>query len=1365
MNSKLDPYIIELESKIQILDVENATLSAKAEENLLLSRAFEEINDYDDIDNLFLNSLESISVLLNIQFSGLFDLIDKQLICKSSYALFSNKETLNIQLKVPETILKKLILNKVCVLNKTDAGFIFNYPGSDFVAEQAIIIPVNSEIVKSRFFVFIDDSSEQELAERIPLFEKINRIISAKLERIYYQNELIDLNAVLEKKINIRTEELQKQNAELVSERLRAEKSEMQARDILQTAMDGFWMVDIEGRFIQVNEIACKMLGYTRTEMLGMKISDIEEIESAEKVNERIEKITKNGEDRFESKHRCKHGEIIDVEVSVKSQPGHNMFVVFVRDITEHKHAEKELLEKNNRLLQSQKIARLGFLNWDINTNELFISDEVYKLFGLNKTGEFLAFESLMQVIHPDDVNFVGQNLEEGAKGIKPVNLDHRVIMPDGIVKWFHAEAELEKDKSGIPLNLRGVVQDITDRKYSEESLRESEERFHNAINDAPLPIMIHREGGIVEYINKKWVEITGYSIEEIPTIDLWTEKAYGIKKDETKKRIEKLYKIDKSVDEGEYILTTKSGKIQNLFFSSTSLGRNSEGKNIVISMALHLTERIRVLEELKESEERFRRAVLLAPNPIMIHNEDNQILQLSNGWTSYSGYAIEDIPTLGDWTQKAYGKKSELAKEYVDNLFEIKETANNGEWEIKSKNGDIRYWEFFTTPLGKFSDGKRVLLSTANDVTERRQGEKELIKLTTAVKQSANTIVITDIDGNIEYTNPKFTELTGYTAEEAKGLNPRILNAATQPKEYYAEMWKTISGGKTWKGEFHNKKKNGDLFWEQVTITPVKDKDGKIKNYLAVKEDITAKREAEQALKESEEKFRSMMQQSPSVIEIYNLNGLQIDVNKAYENLWGFSASTTVGKFNLLKSKEVESTGLLEYVKKAYSGETVNVPEYEFNPTGATEAKGKGRLRWLRTRMYPLKDTLGKVQNIVITHEDITIQKSAEQELIGALEKATESDRLKSAFLANMSHEIRTPMNGILGFSSLLKEPGLSGDEQQEYIGFIEESGARMLNIINDIVSISKIESGILDISLSETNINNQLEFVYNLLKLDAENKRLNLSFICALPEKEAVIYTDSEKFYGILTNLVKNAIKYTDTGTIEFGYEIVAMEHALSLQFYVKDTGIGILKDRQEAIFERFIQADIVDKMARQGAGLGLAITKAYVEMLDGKIWLESEPGKGSAFYFTIPYKTETLEKPNNKNEEVNAPIKNQVKNLKILIAEDDPSSEMLLSIAVSPFVKEIYKTTTGTETVETCRKNPDIDLVLMDIQMPGMNGYEATRKIREFNKNVVIIAQTAFALAGDREKAIDSGCNDYIGKPIKSKELLKMIGKYFN
>ena len=385
-------------------------------------------------------------------------------------------------------------------------------------------------------------------------------------------------------------------------------------------------------------------------------------------------------------------------------------------------------------------------------------------------------------------------------------------------------------------------------------------------------------------------------------------------------------------------------------------------------------------------------------------------------------------------------------------------------------------------------------------------------------------------------------------------------------------------------------------------------------------------------------------------------------------------------------------------------------------------------------------------------------------KELVEAKDKAEQSDKLKSAFLANMSHEIRTPMNGILGFAGLLKEPDLTGKEQQEYIGIIEKSGARMLNIINNIIDIAKIESGIVEVDLHESNINEQIDFIYNFFKPEVEKKNIKLLYRNALTTNEAVITTDREKLYAILTNLVKNAIKYTFKGSIEIGYTLKDANPA-ELEFYVADTGIGIPKDRQDAIFERFIQADITDKEAYQGAGLGLSISKAFVEMLGGKIRVESEEGRGSKFYFTIPYVAVSEIQAIHAPLSLDSQIINQIKNLKILIAEDDETSEMLLVRVIDSLSHEVLRSTTGSEAVEICRKNPDIDLVLLDIRMPGMNGYEAARLIRQFNQEVVIIAQTAYGLSGDKEKAIKAGCNDYLSKPIGKDELLVMIQKYFN
>jgi signal transduction histidine kinase/CheY-like chemotaxis protein len=374
--------------------------------------------------------------------------------------------------------------------------------------------------------------------------------------------------------------------------------------------------------------------------------------------------------------------------------------------------------------------------------------------------------------------------------------------------------------------------------------------------------------------------------------------------------------------------------------------------------------------------------------------------------------------------------------------------------------------------------------------------------------------------------------------------------------------------------------------------------------------------------------------------------------------------------------------------------------------------------------------------------------------------EKAELADKLKSAFLANMSHEIRTPMNGILGFAGLLKDENLTAGEKQNYIEIIEKSGNRLLNIINDILDISKIESGLTEIEISNTDVNEQLEYMFTFFVPEIEAKGMHLVLKNKLQGCDSVIKTDKEKLLAILTNLIKNAVKYSDKGTIEYG----CIKKDLFLEFYVKDSGIGISAEKQSAVFDRFVQADIDDKMAKQGSGLGLTITKAYVEMLGGKIWLQSAPEKGTTVYFTLPYNKEehlvslTVTGTKADDTEPELPM------LNILIVDDDETSACLITHILSKYSNKTEVVTDGLSAVETCKNDKSIDLILMDFQLPVMDGYEATRKIREFNKEIIIIGQTAFGFADDREKAINAGCNNYISKPMNRKLLIEMIFSYF-
>ncbi|MBJ7882795.1 ATP-binding protein [Gelidibacter salicanalis] len=459
---------------------------------------------------------------------------------------------------------------------------------------------------------------------------------------------------------------------------------------------------------------------------------------------------------------------------------------------------------------------------------------------------------------------------------------------------------------------------------------------------------------------------------------------------------------------------------------------------------------------------------------------------------------------------------------------------------------------------------------------------------------------------------------------------------------------------------------------------------------------------------------------------------------------------------------------------EKSRRAAELNIANKELVFQNAEKAKRAAELDIANIELiFQNKEKSKRAAELIIANKELLFQNEEKEkraaELIQAKEKAEESDRLKSAFLANMSHEIRTPMNGILGFTDLLREPELTGEIQQEYIRIIKKSGVRMLNIINDIISISKIESGQVEANIQEFNINHRIQFIYSFFKPEIERKGILFETKNTLQNKEAFIKSDSEKLYSILTNLVKNAIKHTEEGSIELGYVVKTENEHSELEFYVKDTGIGIPKDRQMAIFERFTQADISDEKAFQGAGLGLSISKAYVEMLGGKIRLESEEGKGSIFYFTLPYQTiqhhKTVSKTKNVSKRTQLKLDPQALGLKILIVEDDAISRMLISALVKDCSLMLFQAKTGVEAVDIFRNNPDIDLILMDIQMPVLNGLEATKQIRQFNNKVIIIAQTASGLSEEKEKTIEVGCNDYISKPISKEKLLALIQKHIN
>lgn len=382
------------------------------------------------------------------------------------------------------------------------------------------------------------------------------------------------------------------------------------------------------------------------------------------------------------------------------------------------------------------------------------------------------------------------------------------------------------------------------------------------------------------------------------------------------------------------------------------------------------------------------------------------------------------------------------------------------------------------------------------------------------------------------------------------------------------------------------------------------------------------------------------------------------------------------------------------------------------------------------------------------------------QEELIKAKEKAEESDKLKSAFLANMSHEIRTPMNGIIGFSELFIQDDISPEKRRSYANIVIESGKQLLTIVDDILDISKIEVGQITLYNQPVTVNDIITELFSFYSPKAKDQNLSLFPYKDLSDVQSVILTDKQRLVQVLNNLLSNAFKFTNKGHISFGYAAKGDY----LEFFVQDTGAGIPEHMHQLIFERFRQVEDHTIQRFRGTGLGLSISQKLVELLGGKIYLESEENVGTKFYFTIPY-TGTIkqEHPGNGQKElVTNPI---TANKTILLAEDEEINFLFLFELLSKQEIKILHAQNGLEAVELCKKHLEIDLVLMDVKMPEMDGLQATREIRLTRPDLPIIIQSAYAMDSDREAAFLAGATGFVSKPINKNILCEQIQKLLN
>jgi PAS domain S-box-containing protein len=1131
----------------------------------------------------------------------------------------------------------------------------------------------------------------------------------------------------------------------------------------LNSIGDGVISTDKSGLVVHMNPISEKLCGWKLADAIGKPLAEVFKIVNAETrktVANQVNKVLENGEIVGLANHTVlisKNGseyQITDSAAPIKTKQGEVRGVVLVfSDVTEKYRADKKLKESYNQFEMIINGANLGWWDWDIPSgdeiyNEILAKNLGYKLKEIEPNVKWWEGK-----IHPNDAEQVGKDLQEHFNGkTKYYANKHRLKTKSGKWLWFIDHGKVvEWDKNGKPIRMIGTLRDIDKQERTDEAIRESEEYHRALIENSNDGISVLNINGEIVFESESHKRLLGYEHGEIIG-----QNVFEFVHPDDSQRISKQFAA----------LVQKPGTIEDVFFRFLNnngdwvylegIGNNLLKDPVVKGIVINyhdVTKRKQAEDKSQHNSKLLRNVLDIVPSYICAKNIEGKFILVNKTLCDFYGTSVEDMTGI---LHKDICKDEE---ELFSMLAADKEVIDNGkivfipEETMIKPDESIAFLETYKLPFTAYNEAAVLIVS--NDITQRKQAEKALLESEKRFKNMADLLpqVVFELDavGKFTYINRLGLKMFGYSSMNL-GMDAINVISPRDRKSFFAKLERVLQDEKDLAGEIIAITSDGREFPALIYASPIIS-ESKQTGLRGILIDITQRKQDEESLM----KLKTAIEKSEVSFVITNSEGIIEYANPFFTTLTGYSADEYIGKNPRVLKTDYHSKEFYEEMwNTLVSGKTWEGEFYN--------RKKNGGFYWENAIISPIKNDKNVITHFVAIKTDITETKKINSELIIAKEQAQESDRLKSAFLANMSHEIRTPMNGILGFSGLLKEPGLTGNEQQQYINIIEKAGARMLNIINDIISISKIESGQMEVNLQESNINEQLEYIYTFFKPETEAKGMQLFFKNTLPAKEAIIKTDREKVFAILSNLVKNAIKYTNDGFVELGCK----KKGDYLEFFVKDTGIGIPKDRQEAIFERFIQADIDDKMARQGAGLGLSISKAYIEILGGKIWVESEDGVGSIFYFTLPCHAEQEENIGIENvlssDKAENMVDHEVLGLKILIAEDDEPSDSLITIIVKNLSSKIIKAITGIEAVEACRNNPDIDLILMDIQMPEMNGYEATKEIRQFNKDVIIIAQTAYGLSGDRENALEAGCNDYISKPINKTELLSLLHRYF-
>jgi len=882
------------------------------------------------------------------------------------------------------------------------------------------------------------------------------------------------------------------------------------------------------------------------------------------------------------------------------------------------------------------------------------------------------------------------------------------------------------------------------------EALLKSEDHYRNMIESSLYPIVIVGDGKI-SYANPSANLMFGATSEKGLIGTNMSDRVHPDFHQLVNARIKKCIEDQSIAPKIEMKYFRLDGSVLDVEVQSSPI---NYGGVQSIQTAIH-----DITERKKSDEEKARQASLInllldsIPDIIFFKDLEGVYVGCNPAFTELIGLSKNEI--IGKTDYDFFDKENaDWFTQHDQEMLKTNHTRNNEEW-VTYPDGRKALLDTLKTPYWD-NDGKLLgVLGISRDITARQQAEETIVKLSKGIEQSSASIMITDVNGTIEFVNPKYCQITGFSREEAIGQNPRISQSGKTPNTTYEKLWDTILSGEEWRGELLNMKKNGELFWEFMSISQIKNSKGEITNFIAVKDDITERKNAEEELRNISARLTLATRAGGVGVWEYDLTNNRL--------LWDDQM------FALYGTREGDFSGIYQAWRAGLHPDDIDRCDRETQMAirGEKEYDTEFRVVWPDGSIHTIKalasvqlDESGRSVRMIGTNWDISEQKRTELEIKLQNEELQKINSEKDKFFSIIAHDLRGPLGNFMGMTEMLTDESYNFPEKdrKEMIKGLSRSARNTFTLLVNLLEWSQMDRGLTDFKPQKIDLTHAIAECTGILEDSANVKRIELITQIA---NEPMVFADKNMLQTVIRNLISNAIKFTPKG----GKVSVSAQSASNkmVVISVRDTGIGMTGEMLDNLFRIDASTKRPGTSGELSTGLGLLLCKEFVEKLGGKITVESEPNKGTVFSFNIPaLVTEEIDLVGIQtvSEDIREGV---IENLNILIAEDDEISMKLISVIVAGFSKQVYKVKTGDEAVKICRENQDIDLVLMDIAMPTMNGFEATRQIREFNEKVVIIAQTTYALANDREEALQAGCNDNITKPFSKADIITILQKH--